>query len=964
MGPQSSIDGPDAEDGITRFVHFLTELRSSGYSIGLDKVIAAHALLLTLKVRGLLPADRSRLKTLIAPVICTSASMQQEFYSRFDEWLAGELPPERAQPVDPAGIEPILESAKARVVTARARVLIGMIASILFMALAFCWTTIVAEKEAPLPVRTEPKNLTAAKDGVKMVNLGPTRSAGYITQALLRLVAPYLAGATILIILIVWRWRLIWRGQARIILDRQPGLKHSIPARLRRGRSRASLFARVRRSPWALRYLRSQPVGRQDLDIAATLRSSIKNGGLLTPINHSREVRPEYLVLVERMTSRDHQSAWCDALLDRLEEMGVRIVRYNFAGDPRWCTPARGGTQGLTLAELQARHPDHRLLLFGDCRALANPMTGTLAPWASQLLSWPEHAILTPEPRSGWGAHERMLMSCQFVVSPAGPDGLAQLIDKIDGRRKQAPRKSQPAVALPDALRLLAFRWMGTEAPSDGEIRALLIDLHWYLGVEGYDLFCACAVYPELDWNITLYMARLNITGEPGTEEAVLAKLSRLPWFRHGRMPDWLRLELLDELGPEREQAAREALQKLLLGQTNAHDVRFDLPLAAGNRETVEAIARDVLDELARQEVPSGPLWDPIFVSFMGGRRVRRLAVTLPGRRRSRDRDALRSLATPDPARKPVDTGLGPTLGQRDQARVGRPWWVYAIVAIYTLLVTLIYGWSFWLIKTIADPVWFFLTVTLAIMAAQAGLLYVPVQFARRRPVRRRSLWPTLIGSGAFAAILVLGLGLIAYAVTITDEKRADDHLVYMLFAFLIAATLTWIFWCILFYLASFSREPTTVGSWLHERLIRGSILELLIAVVAHIIVRRKGMCSAGLYSFFGICCGLAVTIVAFGPSVVILFAGRARSISPKPVPERPVASRSPSSWNRFSRPPFRRIVLSLVVVLVALIIWDLFFPITLEGRQGSSFISDLWSFLRHGDFVPFFQGSRPLEAK
>ena len=34
--------------------------------------------------------------------------------------------------------------------------------------------------------------------------------------------------------------------------------------------------------------------------------------------------------------------------------------------------------------------------------------------------------------------------------------------------------------------------------------------------------------------------------GQPLFTEERLLRLARLPWFRHGKMPDWLRLELID----------------------------------------------------------------------------------------------------------------------------------------------------------------------------------------------------------------------------------------------------------------------------------------------------------------------------------------------------------------------------------------------------------------------------------
>jgi hypothetical protein len=67
-------------------------------------------------------------------------------------------------------------------------------------------------------------------------------------------------------------------------------------------------------------------------------------------------------------------------------------------------------------------------------------------------------------------------------------------------------------------------------------------------------------------------------------------------------------------------------------------------------------------------------------------------------------------------------------------------------------------------------------------------------------------------------------------------------------------------------------------------------VLELLIAVPTHIVVRRRDECCAGIATGVAICIGVAVMIVAFGPSVVLLYYRRWNQITPPPM-AKPVAA-------------------------------------------------------------------------
>lgn len=60
--------------------------------------------------------------------------------------------------------------------------------------------------------------------------------------------------------------------------------------------------------------------------------------------------------------------------------------------------------------------------------------------------------------------------------------------------------------------------------------------------------------------------------------------------------------------------------------------------------------------------------------------------------------------------------------------------------------------------------------------------------------------------------------------------------------------------------------------------LLRGSILEVIVAIPSHVIARRRDECCAPDFTLVGIIAGLSVALLSFGPGVFFLFAERVRS--------------------------------------------------------------------------------------
>ena len=150
---------------------------------------------------------------------------------------------------------------------------------------------------------------------------------------------------------------------------------------------------------------------------------------------------------------------------------------------------------------------------------MVDPYTGGAAAWVERFSAWEVRALLTPAAapeldrvRGGAGAAGLP----RRAGDPAG-------LEAVAGRHRRAGRGAhQPGVAadeggpvppMPAPLRREPRRWLDPTAPTPAEADRLMGDLRWYLK-EDVDWLAACAVYPELRWDLTLELGRVLADGD------------------------------------------------------------------------------------------------------------------------------------------------------------------------------------------------------------------------------------------------------------------------------------------------------------------------------------------------------------------------------------------------------------------------------------------------------------------
>jgi hypothetical protein len=165
----------------------------------------------------------------------------------------------------------------------------------------------------------------------------------------------------------------------------------------------------------------------------------------------------------------------------------------------------------------------------------------------------------------------------------------------------------------------------------------------------------------------------------------------------------------------------------------------------------------------------------------------------------------------------------------------------------------------------------------LVMTAAALGMLLIPVRIGRRRPFTRRSVWIPIVSAGLLMGLLVVGAGL-ALVEYFKNDQAADIWYVGVW----IGGGAVWLAWSVLLWLLTRFKDPTSVVATLHHWVLGGSVAELLVAVPTHLVVRKRTYCCAGIYTGTGIVFGVAVMIIAFGPSVGFLFYRRWKRVRQK----------------------------------------------------------------------------------
>ncbi|BAY41494.1 hypothetical protein NIES2111_58900 (plasmid) [Nostoc sp. NIES-2111] len=614
-------------------IELIDELKESGYKIGISQYIAAQDLILMLMAQGETLDTPEKLRNLLGPIVCSSPLEQEDFQQRFNRWL-------NLHKYTPAAVGNVETQAQAQELSselAKERSLFYEVQNLTFFISILIFLSILLfpslfesanQKQPfieptattePVPISTQTEPLPTPTGILPTVPQEQPSNTPFVLQVLLLSLAIFIS-----LVLSWWSlWRLWWFWRANLFLERhstnqQPELQKISLAGLEENLIPNTLILKIAQG---LRY--RVPASSRELDVNRTIHATLSQGGWLTPVYRNYQVIPEYLFLINRTSYRDHQAKFIEEIIERLQAEGVFITIYFFDDDPRICFPGTGESSPLRLREIISKYNDHRLVIISETRNFFSSVTGELSSWVNQLTSWENRSVLTPTPAENW-SYQELELAQKFIILPATLKGLEVLSQRLRWGNATYYLVQEVPAPLPDTLALQPYLWIERNSPPTDQVNMMLASLEQYLGKDGFYWLSACAIFPQLHWNITIYLGNVlqSEDREPLIESCSVTDLARLPWLRYGYIPDWLRIYLITTLSQEQQQIIRSVLQDLLVTAVQGSVSKLQLKIAQQYPNILPNLVKPILHLLSKKFSDNSQLQDYIFLAFMAKKSV------------------------------------------------------------------------------------------------------------------------------------------------------------------------------------------------------------------------------------------------------------------------------------------------------------------------------------------------------
>lgn len=303
--------------------------------------------------------------------------------------------------------------------------------------------------------------------------------------------------------------------------------------------------------------MRKRHVGEvMSLNIRQTIKNTIRTGGLPSLIFTPRTQPTDFLIFLDKGGSIGHQVQLFEYVLKKLHNEQVNIIPYQFYKEPLLLSNEKLNHSMLPVDKISRLYPDTVLFIFSNTEAFFQSMNRKFKPWVTEKFKvWQHKIIITPVAVNDWDYKETALLSEGFTVVPADLNAHHLIIAEINNLiNKEKLKKLLVSPAY--SSRFINFdEWN---------------ELKEYLGDDQQlvQWVCALAVYPYVDWKVTVAIGKNIEEHSPGKNPLVtysnLLKISRIKWMQTGVQPDELRVHMLQHLDNRTEVIARETMVRLL----------------------------------------------------------------------------------------------------------------------------------------------------------------------------------------------------------------------------------------------------------------------------------------------------------------------------------------------------------------------------------------------------------------
>ncbi len=398
------------------------------------------------------------------------------------------------------------------------------------------------------------------------------------------------------------RW---WRRQ---ILSRDNNADLSPVINLSRKFGRMNMFSGLKAElAWRQLRLRRQASSSR-VDIRASLKATLAQAGYPAIRFDTRRVRPEYLIFSEREMPQDHLPEVGRALYQQMTERQIDAMHYEFQHAPYRLrlddsVISKNTHKGFELiGSVLLRHEGARVLVSMESfDAVVNQSDAIasrpLAPsWLGKLSDQQRPFLLNPRGREWWSREEQLLAEHSLPSVPATTDGLQDyarhvVTDYVGSSPDSATHRSDDLPAFFSIER----EWLIARTPLEPRQHEAVIDnlLVWLSPKEMTWLRCL-ALFPAIHSSFTHFSA-MALFGAGEMEHVDFLKIARLPWFRVGNMPDWLRQPLAIGMSAGDLEQAKAVIQAFFApeaGQCGGVDEIFQLRLTQQKRRKQEQFRR------------------------------------------------------------------------------------------------------------------------------------------------------------------------------------------------------------------------------------------------------------------------------------------------------------------------------------------------------------------------------------